>query len=198
MPISQPLDRDNLQDYENFLRAYPNDRWQDGCKQLLQPARSHNVAAQSERRYASRLLSYLRSLSPGSHANDARRRLAYLTAALEPPPRFEIIGYDVPPPPPEEVIYVERPVLIFDDPDFGFEPPPPPRCFFLPPIDRLLSWIWLRHHRRCMHIFFPFRFIVPVPVLGQHAGIRCAAAKQCHLQQHPQHGRRQYTTTIPL
>jgi hypothetical protein len=28
-----------------------------------------------------------------------------LTAALEPPPRFDVISYDVPPPPPEEIIY---------------------------------------------------------------------------------------------
>jgi uncharacterized caspase-like protein len=72
--------------------------------------------------------SYLRRYPNGFHANDARRRLAYLTAALEPPPRFDIISYDVPPPPPEEIIYVERPVLIFDDPDF-FEPPRRRHCF---------------------------------------------------------------------
>src|SRR4030081_3753288 len=77
--------------------------------------------------------SYLRRFPRGFHAAEARRRLAYLPAALEPPPRFEIISYDVLPPPPEEVIYVERPVLIFDDPDFGFEPPPPPPVLFLPP-----------------------------------------------------------------
>ena len=43
------------------------------------------------------------------------------------------IDYDVPPPPPEEVIYVERPVLAFDDPGFGFAPPPPPPVYFLAP-----------------------------------------------------------------
>src|SRR5258708_34833508 len=97
-------------------------RWQDECKQLLQPAakpitwrRSRSVDTPPA------YWSYLRRYPRGSHANDARRRLAYLTAALEPPPRFEIINYAVPPPPPEEVIYVERPVLIFDVPGFGFE-----------------------------------------------------------------------------
>src|SRR5260370_1385993 len=50
-----------------------------------------------------------------------------------PPRRLEIISCDVLPRPPEEVIYVERPVLIFEDPDFGFEPPPPLPVFFLPP-----------------------------------------------------------------
>src|SRR3979411_113798 len=77
--------------------------------------------------------SYLRRYPRGAHSDDARRRLAYLSAAFEPPPRFTVITYDVPPPPPEEVIYVERRVLVFDDPDFGFAPPPPPPILFLPP-----------------------------------------------------------------
>src|ERR1700704_2683113 len=128
------LDRDNLQDYENFLRAYPNDPMARRVQAIVAARRE----ARTWRRSRSvdtppAYWSYLRRYPRGSHANDARRRLAYLTAALEPPPRFEIISYDVPPPPPEEVIYVERPVLIFDDPDFGFEPPPPPPVFFLPP-----------------------------------------------------------------
>jgi hypothetical protein len=46
--------------------------------------------------------------------------------AFEPPPSFTEIDYDVPAPPPEEGVYVDHPVLAFDDPDFGFAPPPPP------------------------------------------------------------------------
>src|ERR1700732_662396 len=128
------LDRDNLQDYENFLRAYPNDPMARRVQAIV-AARREAITWRRSRSVDTppAYWSYLRRYPRGSHANDARRRLAYLTAALEPPPRFEIIGYDVPPPPPEEVIYVERPVLIFDDPDFGFEPPPPPPIFFLPP-----------------------------------------------------------------
>src|SRR5256885_1101537 len=128
------LDRDNLQDYENFLRAYPNDPMARRVKAGVE-ARRKAITGRRSRSVDTppAYWSYLRRSPRGSHANDARRRLAYLTAALEPPPRFEIISYDVPPPPPEEVIYVERPVLIFDDPDFGFEPPPPPPAFFLPP-----------------------------------------------------------------
>src|SRR5262249_32521105 len=63
----------------------------------------------------------------------ARRRLAYLAASSEPPPSFAEIPYDLPPPPEEEVGYLDRPVLVFDDPDYGFVPPPPPPLFFLPP-----------------------------------------------------------------
>jgi hypothetical protein len=38
------------------------------------------------------------------------------------------------PPPPTEVVFVERPVIIFEGP--GFAPPPPPPVFFLPPRPR--------------------------------------------------------------
>src|SRR6202048_56765 len=128
------LDRDNLQDYENFLVAYPNDPMARRVRAIVAARRE----AATWRRSRSvdtppAYWSYLRRYPRGSHANDARRRLAYLTAALEPPRSFEIISYDIPPPPQEEVIYINRPVLIFDDPDFGFEPPPPPPVFFLPP-----------------------------------------------------------------
>src|SRR3982075_1503798 len=128
------LDRDNLQDYENFLRAYPNDPMARRVQAIV-AARREAITWRRSRSVDTppAYWSYLRRYPRGFHADDARRRLAYLSAAFEPPPRFEIISYDVPPPPPEEVVYVERPVLVFDDPDFGFEPPPPPPVFFLPP-----------------------------------------------------------------
>ena len=77
--------------------------------------------------------SYLRRYPHGPHAWDARRRLGHFDAALEPPEEFTVYEYDLPPPPPEEIIYVDRPVLYFDDPDFDFEPPPPIDVIFLPP-----------------------------------------------------------------
>ncbi len=128
------LDRDNLQDYENFLAAYPNDPMARRVRAIV-AARREAITWRRSRSVDTppAYWSYLRRYPNGFHANDARRRLAYLTAALEPPPRFEILSYDVLPPPPEEIIYVDRPVLVFDDPDFGFEPPPPPPVFFLPP-----------------------------------------------------------------
>src|ERR1700726_4204051 len=127
------LDRDDLQDYENFLVAYPRDPMARRVRAIV-AARREAITWRRSRSVdtPAAYWSYLRRYPRGFHANDARRRLAYLTAAFEPPPRFTVIDYDVPPPPPEEEIYVERPVLIFDDPDFGFEPPPPPPVFFLP------------------------------------------------------------------
>src|SRR5262249_56828580 len=77
--------------------------------------------------------SYLPRYPAGPHAADAQRRLAILTAPLEPPPAFAVMDYDVPPPPPEEIVYVNRPVVVFSDPYYAFAPPPPPPVYFLPP-----------------------------------------------------------------
>jgi hypothetical protein len=41
---------------------------------------------------------------------------------LELPPTFTAIDYGLSPPPPDEIVYVERPLLVFDDPEFSFEP----------------------------------------------------------------------------
>ena len=158
------LDRDNLQDYENFLIAYPNDPMARRVRAIV-AARREAVTWRRSRSVDTppAYWSYLRRYPRGFHANDARRRLAYLSAAFEPPPRFEIISYDVPPPPPEEVIYVERPVLIFDDPDFGFEPPPPPPIFFLPP--RPVYFIDLAPPPPAVYAYvLPVPAYVPVPV----------------------------------
>jgi len=54
---------------------------------------------------------------------------------MVPPPSFTPIVYDVPPPP-AEIIYVDRPVLVFSDPVFGFVPPPP--IVFLAPVPAYL------------------------------------------------------------
>ena len=158
------LDRDNLQDYEIFLRTYPNDPMARRVQAIV-AARREAVTWRRSRSVDTppAYWSYLRLYPRGSHANDARRRLAYLTAAFEPPPRFEVIRYDVPPPPPEEVIYVERPVLIFDDPDFGFEPPPPPPVFFLPP--RPVYFVDLAPPPPAIYEYvLPVPAYVPVPV----------------------------------
>jgi caspase domain-containing protein len=65
---------------------------------------------------------------------DVECRLAFLAAALEPPPDFAIFDFSIAPPPPTEVVFVERPVIIFAGP--GFAPPPPAPVIFLPPRPR--------------------------------------------------------------
>ena len=128
------LARDTLDAYEDFLTAYPRDPMAKRVRAIIAARREaitwrHTCEVDSPDAY----WSYLRRYSRGPHVYDARRRLAQLAAAFDPPPRFAVIDYDVPPPPPDEVVYYERPVLVFDDPVFAFAPPPPPPVYFLPP-----------------------------------------------------------------
>jgi hypothetical protein len=68
----------------------------------------------------------------------------------------------VPPPPPEEIIYVDRPVLYFDDPEFDFDPPPPVAVIFLQPRPR--DFIELPPPPPPVGIFLlPTPAFVPVP-----------------------------------
>ncbi len=127
------IERDTLQGYEEFLAAYPSDPLANRIRELVAARREamtwrRTRAVNTPDAY----WSYLDRYSRGPHAADARRRLASLTAPEEPPPSFSPIGYDIPPPPPAEIVYVDRPVLVFDDPEFGFVPPPP-IVFLAPP-----------------------------------------------------------------
>jgi uncharacterized caspase-like protein len=128
------LERDTLPAYEDFLGAYPDDPM---AKRVRAIAAARREAITWRRTYRAdtpnAYWSYLRRYPNGPHAADARRRLAILTAPLEPPATFDVIDYDVPPPPPEEIIYVDRPVLAFSDPEFDFVPPPPAPVYYLPP-----------------------------------------------------------------
>ncbi|MBI5129834.1 MAG: caspase family protein [Rhodopseudomonas palustris] len=128
------LDRDSLQGYEEFLAAYPDDPLAKRVRAIV-AARREAITWRRTYRVDTpdAYWSYLRRYPRGPHAADARRRLAILAAALEPPPSFTVIDYDVPPPPPDEIVYVDRPVLMFSDPEFDFAPPPPPPVYFLPP-----------------------------------------------------------------
>jgi len=128
------IERDTLQAYEDFLATYDSDPLAKRVRAIVAARRE---AITWRRTYRTdtpdAYWSYLKRYPHGPHAEDARRRLAVLTAPLEPPPTFAMIDYDVPPPPPDEIVYVDRPVLMFADPDFGFLPPPPPPVYFLPP-----------------------------------------------------------------
>jgi uncharacterized caspase-like protein len=120
------IERDTLQGYEEFLAAYPEDPLANRVRALL-AARREAITWRRTCRVDTpdAYWSYLHRYSRGPHVFDARRRLATLAAAEEPPPSFTPIDYDVPPPPPAEIVYVDRPVLVFSDPVFDFIPPPP-------------------------------------------------------------------------
>jgi uncharacterized caspase-like protein len=128
------LERDTLEGYSDFVAAYPRDPLAKRVRAIIAARRE----AVTWRRTClddtpSAYWTYLRRYPDGPHAPDARRRLAFLAAALEPPPSFAEIAYDVPPPPPEEVVYIRRPVLVFDDPELELAPPPPAPIVFLAP-----------------------------------------------------------------
>ncbi len=128
------LERDTMPAYEDFLGAYPGDPLAKRVRAIVAARREAITWLRSYRADTPQAYwSYLRRYPNGPHAGDARRRLAILAAALEPPPAFAVLDYDVPPPPPDEIVYVDRPVFYFGDPDFGFLPPPPPPVYFLPP-----------------------------------------------------------------
>ena len=128
------LERDTLQGYEDFLQAFPNDPLAKRVRAIVAARREAIVWRRTYRTDTPPAYwSYLDRYPRGPHAADARRRLAILSAALEPPPSYAAIEYDVPPPPPDEIVYIDRPVLYFDDPVFAFAPPPPPPVYFLPP-----------------------------------------------------------------
>jgi len=128
------LDRDTMRGYEDFLVAYPHDPMAKRVRAILGARREAITWRQTWLRDTPEAYwSYLQRYPHGPHAWDARRRLEHYDAALEPPPSFTVYAYDVPPPPPEEIVYVDRPVLYFDDPEFDFPPPPPVAVIFLPP-----------------------------------------------------------------
>src|SRR5712671_7299733 len=158
------LERDTMQGYEDFLTAYPGDPLTRRVRAIVAARREAITWLRSYRTDTPQAYwSYLRRYPRGPHAGDARRRLAILTAALEPPPSFAVMDYDVPPPPPEEVVYVDRPMLMFSDPEFDFAPPPPPPLFFLPapPAD----FVVLEPPPPPIGLFIlPQPFFVPIPV----------------------------------
>ena len=128
------LERDTIADYEAFLAAYPDDPMAKRVRAIIAARREAITWRQTYRANTQQAYwSYLKRYPKGPHAADARRRLANIAAALEPPPAFDEYAYDVPPPPEYEYEYVDRPYLMFDDPVFAFAPPPPVPVFFLPP-----------------------------------------------------------------
>ena len=128
------LERDTLQDYSDFLAAYPDDPMAKRVRAIV-AARREALTWRRTRVVdtPAAYWSYLRRYPQGPHAPDAHRRLAFLAAAIEPPAAFTVLAYDLPPPPPEEMVYIRRPVLVFDDPIFAFSPPPPLVIFLAPP-----------------------------------------------------------------
>ncbi len=120
------VERDTLKGYREFLAAFPNSDQARRVRAILAVRREaaywrRTVGADTPRAY----WTYLHTYPKGPHIPDARRRLAMLSAAFEPPADFRPETFaDLPPPPPDELVYDDRPIYAFDD--FGPPPPPPP------------------------------------------------------------------------
>ncbi|SFK24097.1 caspase family protein [Methylocapsa palsarum] len=127
------IERDSFAGYQDFLAAYPGDPLAGRVRALLAARREALTWRRTvEANTPDACWTYMRRYPHGPHYPDARRRLIYLSAPLEPPPRFDAYDFGgLPPPPQEEYVIIDRPVLVFDS--WGYPPPPPPPVYFLPP-----------------------------------------------------------------
>ncbi|MGA8612563.1 MAG: caspase domain-containing protein, partial [Xanthobacteraceae bacterium] len=126
---------DTIEGYEQFLSIYSYSPYSQRVAAMLAVRREEIVWRRcvifdTPQAY----WSYLRRYPKGPHSWDARRRLAILRAALDPPPQFALVDFGMPPPPPAELVFIDQPILIFAGP--GWAPPPPPPVIFLPPRPR--------------------------------------------------------------
>ena len=129
------LELDTMEGYEQFLAVYPSSRYSRRVAAMLAVRREEIIWRRCVfNNTPPAYWSYLRRYPRGPHVWDARRRLAMLTAPLEPEPNFALYDFGVPPPPPDELVFVDRPLVVFWGP--GYEPPPPLPVFFLPPRPR--------------------------------------------------------------
>ena len=129
------LAMDSMEAYEQFLAAYPDSPFARRISAMLAVRREEIiwrrcVLTDTPPAY----WSYLRRYPRGPHVWDARRRLARLGGAMEPPPSFAFIDFGVPPPPAFELDFVGQPVVVLWGPSFA--PPPRPPVVFLPPRPR--------------------------------------------------------------
>jgi uncharacterized caspase-like protein len=117
--------RDTFDGYGDFLADYWHEPTAKRIRALLAVRREAITWRRShETGTPEAYWTYLTRYPRGPHAADARRLLTHLDAATEPPPKFTMIDCEVPPPLPDELPLMERPVLVFGDPEFAFAPPP--------------------------------------------------------------------------
>ncbi|MBP0574697.1 hypothetical protein J8J27_28715, partial [Mycobacterium tuberculosis] len=89
-------EKDTIETYELFLDLWPDEALSRRVALLLAARREALTWFRTRSEdTANAYWSYLKRYPDGAHAADARRRLARLAAAAEPPARFEEIVYDV-------------------------------------------------------------------------------------------------------
>lgn len=127
--------RDTFDGYTEFLSNYWNDPLSKRVRALL-AARREAIAWRRtcQSNVPGAYWTYLERYPRGPHAADARSILTRLGASVTVPSRFSRMEFDVPPPLPDELEYLEKTVLVLDDPEFALAPAPPlPANFLAPP-----------------------------------------------------------------
>ncbi|HEY8579502.1 MAG TPA: caspase family protein, partial [Beijerinckiaceae bacterium] len=157
--------RDTIAGYEAFLAVHPQSPYARNVRNMLAARREavtwrRTTSVNTPNAY----WSYLQRYPKGPHAADARRRLSRLQAALEPPPSFDVVDYDVAPPSEEEIVYFndsspgfvafEAPIDEYvPPPPRWWRPPPPPvfeedEYYFLPaPVEVVETPVWVSRPR---------------------------------------------------
>jgi uncharacterized caspase-like protein len=124
------LQSDTIRGYEEYLSHFSDSAQAPRVRAILAALREAYFWRRSvNTNTAHAYWTYLRRYPKGPHLADARRRLAMISAAYEPPPDFQPMTYqDLPPPPQDEGFYEEQPVYAFDA--FGPPPLPPPPEYY--------------------------------------------------------------------
>src|SRR6202453_4528088 len=124
------LQQDTISGYEEYLSHFPDSAQTPRVRAILAALREAYFWRRSvNTNTAHAYWTYLRRYPRGPHVADARRRLAMISAAYEPPPDFQPMTYqDLSPPPQDEGFYEEQPVYAFDA--FGPPPLPPPPEYY--------------------------------------------------------------------
>ncbi|WP_050044086.1 caspase domain-containing protein [Bradyrhizobium sp. LTSPM299] len=134
------LMRDTFDGYTDFLADYWREPLTKRVRALLAVRREAITWRRTyQANVADAYWSYLERYPRGPHVADARRLLTRLGAAVAPASGFARVEYDVPPPLPDELQFIERTVLVFDDPVFGLELPQQAPIYFLEPPPEFLS-----------------------------------------------------------
>jgi len=127
--------RDTFDAYADFLADYWHDPMTKRIRAIIAARREAITWRRScQANVPDAYWSYLERYPRGPHVADAGRLLTHLGATIAPPVKFAMMAYDVPQPLPDELDYIERPVLVFDDPAFAFEPLQPSLASFLEPL----------------------------------------------------------------
>mgnify|MGYP002382048398 CR=1 FL=1 len=126
--------RDTLDGYTEFLANYWSDPLSGRVRALLAARREAITWRRTcQANVPGAYWTYLERYPRAPHAVDARTILARLGTSVAVPPRFSRMEFEVPPPLPDELEYLERAMLVLDDPELALAPPPPLPAYFLGP-----------------------------------------------------------------